>query len=114
MSLSIHQFVPDAQSHGLVRSAKALPPGASCRIRYKLQIDERRLYRRVPQPARQVVDGDSVHQQVSCVAVTQRGGADPLPREIALSSSARFTAVLTQRHAVVVCASMILPWLMSP
>ena len=39
------------------------------RIRHKLKVDERRLNRRVPQPARQVVDGNSVHQQMLCVAV---------------------------------------------
>ena len=32
------------------------------------------------QPARQIVDGNAVHQQVPCVAVAQRMGADPFPR----------------------------------
>ena len=50
------------------------------RVRHKFQVDERRLNRRVPQPARQVVDGDAVHQQMPCVAVAQGVGADMLPR----------------------------------
>ena len=50
------------------------------RVRHKLQVYQRRLYRAVPQPARQMVDGDPIHQQVPCVAVAQRVGAGPLPR----------------------------------
>ena len=85
---------------------------AARRVWHKFQVDECRLYRRVPQPARQVVDGDSVHQQVACVAVAQRVRPDSFPRAIAIapSSSARFTADCTQRQAVAGCASTILPW----
>ena len=51
----------------------------TCRIRHKFQVDKRRLNRRVPQPAGQVIDRNTVHQQVPSVTVAQRVGADPLP-----------------------------------
>ena len=49
------------------------------RIRNKLKVDERRLNRRVPQPAK-LVNWYSVHQKVTCVAVAQRGRSDSPPR----------------------------------
>ena len=66
------------------------------------------------EPARQVIDRDAVHQQVSGVAVAQGARADMLPRRDRAKFLAHFTAVFTQRQAVVTCASMSLPWLMSP
>ena len=50
------------------------------RVGHKLQVDQRRLNRRVPQPARQVVDRNTVHQKVAGVAVAQRVCPDPFPR----------------------------------
>ncbi len=44
---------------------------APSRIRHKLKVFQRRLYRRVPQPATQVVDRYPVHQQVPCILVPQ-------------------------------------------
>ena len=50
------------------------------RVGHEFQVDQRRLNRRVSQPAGQVIDGDAVHQQVAGVAVAQRMSPDSLPR----------------------------------
>ena len=62
------------------------------RVRHKHQVYKRRLYRRMPQPAGQIIDRNAVHQQVSCVAVEQRVSPTLFPGAIAPSSSASLTA----------------------
>ena len=56
----------------------------------------------------------AVHQKMPGVVVRNVWVLICFPGAIVPSSSARLTAVFTQRQAVVGCASMILPWLMSP
>ena len=73
------------------------------RVRHKLQVYQCPLNRRVSQPARQVVDGDAVHQQVPCVAVAQRVSADLLPRR----DRAQFlSAFLRRLHPAPGCRGM--------
>ena len=81
-------------------------------VRHQLQVDERGLDRGVSQPAAQVVDLDSVHQQVASVAVPQGVRAYPAPGHDRPSSSALLTAALTQRHAVDGWISTSFTWLM--
>ena len=52
------------------------PVRAPSRFRQQLQVDERRLDRRVPHPAAQVVDVDVVHPQVTSEALPQHVRAD--------------------------------------
>ena len=68
----------------------------------------------MPQPAAQVVDLDSVHQQVARVAVLQGVRAYLASGHDRPSSSALLTAALTQRHAVDGWTSTSFPWLMLP
>ena len=68
MGRSISLASPAARSPNLSRHRRQ----ASGRIRHELQVDERRLDRRVAKPPAEVVDRDPVYQQVTGVAVSER------------------------------------------
>ena len=96
------------------RASSTLPP-RSMSDQAQFQIHQCRLDRRLPQPARQVVDRDAVHQQLAGVRVSQRVVRYVTHKRYRPSSSALAAEAFIQRSAVALDAlASLSSWPMLP